>query len=79
MKKCEHRVTNVRRSELKAEDRLEEQERHGGMCKRTWQNLRLETECYEQEVQPYQKTDYKPIITGLSTDLLLQLWSPYIS
>ena len=29
-------------------------------------------ECYGEEVQSNRKTEYKPIITGLSTDLLLQ-------
>ena len=31
----------------------------------SWQNiffLQKECECYEEEVQPYRKTDYKPII-----------------
>ena len=27
----------------------------------------METECYEEEFQYYRKTDYKPIIPGIST------------
>ena len=57
--------------ELNAEDRLEGQEGHE--CRsgygRTWDWQRrcpwqkeMEKECYEQEVQSYRKTDYKPTI-----------------
>ena len=35
---------------------------HAGGVGRQQQHKEMEKECYEEEVQPYQKTDYKPII-----------------
>ena len=54
-----------------AEDRLDDQEEHGWSVEGNMTELEndredvqeeMEKECYEEEVQPYRKTDYKATI-----------------